>query len=233
MIKYLLIFIAVIGLGLMFWPLLQDFTVATGLNDLSEAYVSGAVEDLNMPNVVTAIVVSYRGLDTLGEVSVLFLATAGIGFLLKRREKMAVARRKGSEILQSGASFLAPMILVFGIYIFSHGHLSPGGGFQGGVVVASAFLLLTLAYPDFHFSHRLIHWLESLSGLSYVLIGILGLILLGVNSFLDPRILPAGQWLSLFSGGAVPLIYSIIGIKVGAELSSVIDALSCGGGDRC
>ncbi len=233
MIKYLLIFVAVFGLGLLFWPLLQDFTTATELNDLSQAYISGAREDLNMPNVVTAIVVSYRGLDTLGEVSVLFLATAGIGFLLKKRHKALAKRRNGSEILQTGASFLAPLIIVFGTYIFSHGHLSPGGGFQGGVVVASAFLLLTLAYPSFHFSHRMIHWLESLSGLSYLLIGILGLVLLGVHSFLDPRILPAGKWLHLFSGGAVPIIYSIIGIKVGSELSSVIDALSCGGGDRC
>ncbi len=225
MIKYLLVFVAVIGIALLFYPLVDDLGDQTQLNPLAEQYVIGSVTDLNIPNSVTAIVVTYRGLDTLGEVTVLFLATAGVGFLLAYKRKKLEKKRQGSEFLQTGAAFLSPLIILFGIYIFTHGHLSPGGGFQGGVVIASAILLMVLADVSFNFSHALLHISESLSGVGYVLLGLLGLLLIGVTSFLDPRYLPAGVYLSLFSAGAVPLIYSFIGIKVGAELSSVIDSL--------
>ncbi|PKN73863.1 MAG: sodium:proton antiporter [Candidatus Cloacimonetes bacterium HGW-Cloacimonetes-3] len=229
MIKYLLTFLALLGIGYMFFPLVMEFSTPTRLNPLAEAYVSSSVNDLNMPNVVTAIVVSYRGLDTLGEVTVLFLATAGVGFLLRKRNHEAIFRRQGSEILRIGASFLAPLIIVFGVYIFTHGHLSPGGGFQGGVVMASGILLMVLACKEFSFSHNLIHFVESLSGVGYVLMALTGLLLIGFDSFLDPRFLPKGEWLSLFSSGAVPIIYSLIGLKVGSELSSVIDSMQTGG----
>ena len=232
MIKNLLIVIAIIGMGYLLFPLLADFHTARGLNDLATEYVNGSMNDLNMPNVVTAVVVTYRGLDTLGEVTVLFLATAGVGFLLRRKGHASIKRRPGSELLKIGSSFLAPLIVLFGVYIFIHGHLTPGGGFQRGVVIASGILLLTMANIDFKFSHTLIHWAESLSGFSYVLVGLLGLVLLGANSFLDPRFLPAGNWLGLFSAGAVPVIYSFIGLKVGSELSSVIDSLQDGGSEE-
>jgi len=225
MIKYLLVLVAIIGMAMLFYPLVEDFGRQTQLNPLAEEYVTGSVTELNMPNTVTAVVVTYRGLDTLGEVTVLFLATAGVGFLLAYKRKKQEMKRQGSEFLQTGAAFLSPLIILFGIYIFTHGHLSPGGGFQGGVVIASAVLLMVLADVSFKFSHALLHFSESLSGAGYVLLGLLGLLLIGVTSFLDPRFLPSGVYLSLFSAGAVPLIYSFIGIKVGAELSSVIDSL--------
>jgi len=231
MIKYLLVFVAIIGIAVMFYPLVEDFGRSTELHPLAQDYVSGSVTDLNMPNSVTAVVVTYRGLDTLGEVTVLFLATAGVGFLLSRKNRIVAVKRHGSEFLKTGASFLSPLIIIFGVYIFTHGHLSPGGGFQGGVVVASAILLMVLADLSFTFSHGLLHFSESLSGTVYVLLGLLGVILIGADSFLDPRYLPMGVYLSLFSSGAVPLIYSFIGIKVGAELSSIIDSLHEEGGD--
>lgn len=229
MIKYFLALLAVFGVAWMLFPLWQDFTEPAGLNSLSNAYVQGSKDDLGIPNVVTSIVVSYRGLDTLGEVTVLFLATTGVGFLLRRRKKedaeQVSKRRLGSEILGTGAAFLSPLIVLFGIYIFIHGHLSPGGGFQGGVVIASGLLLLLMADSDYKMPHQTLVWLESISGFGYVLLGLAGVILLGLNSFLDPRILPAGEWLRLFSGGAIPLIYSLVGLKVGSELSSIIESM--------
>jgi len=232
MIKYILIFIALVGLAWLLWPLTKDFSTPEQLNSIASQYVSGSVTDLNSPNVVTSIVVTYRGLDTLGEVTVLFLATAGVGFLLKKKSGSRSQRRDGSEILQSGAGFLAPLIMLFGVYVFTHGHLSPGGGFQGGVLIASGVLLMVMASTSFRFSHLLIQLTESLSGIAYVIIAILGVILLGANHFLDPRILPLGNWLSLFSAGAIPVIYSFLGLKVGAELSAVIESLSADGGEE-
>lgn len=231
MIKYLLVFLTVIGMAWLFYPLAQEYFVPDKLNDLATEYVVGSARDLNMPNTVTAVVVTYRGLDTLGEVTVLFLATAGVGFFLRRKKSIYSPRRPGSEILKTGSVILAPFIILLGVYIFVHGHLTPGGGFQGGVVVASAFLLLLMANEQFGFSHGIINWVESVSGLSYVLIGLAGLILLGINHFLDPRWMNTGIWNKVFSTGAVPIIYSLIGLKVGSEMSSMLDSLQSDGGE--
>lgn len=231
MIKYILIILVLVGMAWLFLPLATEFFTPTQSNQLASSYVYASVADLNMPNAVTAVVVTYRGLDTLGEVTVLFLATAGVGFFLKKKESKYSKRRPGSEVLKSGASLLAPLIILFGIYIFSHGHLTPGGGFPGGVVMASAFLLLLMANENFGFSHGVINLTETISGIGYVLIGLTGLILLGINHFLDPRWLDLGQYGRLFSTGAVPLIYSFIGLKVGAEMSGLLDSLQSDGGE--
>ena len=232
MIKYILVFVAVIGLAWVLYPLVRDFSQPQELNPLASEYVRSSTADLNVPNVVTAVVVTYRGLDTLGEVTVLFLATAGIGYFLKRRKSRQPEKRiAGSEILQTGARLLTPLIMILGIYIFTHGHLSPGGGFQGGVVIASGILLIFMAETEFHLSHLLLHLSESFSGMIYVLLGLLGLLLLGANHYLDPRYLAAGRYLALFSAGAVPVIYSLIGIKVGSELASVLSSIQDDGGE--
>ncbi|WAI01472.1 MnhB domain-containing protein [Methanogenium organophilum] len=51
-----------------------------------------------------------------------------------------------SNLVRSGANILMPFILVYGFYIVVHGHLTPGGGFQGGAVIATAVVLLMVAY---------------------------------------------------------------------------------------
>ena len=174
------------------------------------------------------MVVSYRGLDTLGEVTVLFLATAAVGLILARRKEeegrpSSESPRAGSEFLQTGTRFLWPMILVLGLYVVVHGHLSPGGGFQGGVILATAFLLYMLAFPGSQLPDGLRHALESLSGLAYVGVALVGLILAG--HFLDTRFLPAGTLGRLLSAGAIPLISVAIGLKVGAEMVTILGSL--------
>jgi multicomponent Na+:H+ antiporter subunit B len=85
-------------------------------------------------------------------------------------------------------------------------------------------LLLLLSNPAKRFGHRLITLVESTAGLSFVFIGILGILLAG--GFLDNRILPTGTFGELFSAGAIPLIYTLVGLKVGAEFSSMLVSLS-------
>ena len=77
MIKYLLVFAAILGMGWILWQLGVEFQTAQELNPLASEYVRGSTSDLNIPNAVTAVVVSYRGLDTLGEVTVLFWPRRG------------------------------------------------------------------------------------------------------------------------------------------------------------
>jgi multicomponent Na+:H+ antiporter subunit B len=221
MAKRVLLILLLAGMATLFFRIISGFDNNEEISDLAYSMVTEAPLTLNTQNVITAIVVSMRGLDTLGEVAVLFIAASGVGFLLRRREKPAVRnRRNGSEILQTGSKLLLPVIILFGVYIFTHGHLTPGGGFQGGVVIASAFLLTVLADVSAVINHRLLSATESLSGFFYVLLGITGFLLGG--GILDSRFLPPGHFGTLVSAGAIPLIYSFIGLKVGTELTGIV-----------
>lgn len=215
------------GIGGIFLSLLLGYQPDTALNLTARYYAERTAADIGAANIVTAIVVTYRGLDTLGEVTVLFLAASIVGLVLargRRQEKTQRDLAPVGELLATGTRFLTPLIMLLGAYVFVNGHLTPGGGFQGGAIVASGVLLTLLADPLRHFSHRLISAIESLAGIFYVTLGLLGLLLAG--GFLDNRFLPTGELGALFSAGAIPLIYSLIGLKVGAEFSSMLADLS-------
>jgi len=172
-------------------------------------------------NAVTSVVTYFRGFDTLGEVTILFLSIFGIGLGLEGyREKLNIFAYE-NKLLTIAVDRLFPLIILFGFYIIIHGHLSPGGGFQGGVIIASAFLLMFLAKNDeFHLNHKLISLIESLSGASFILIGVLGLLL--ADKFLG-NFLPLGTMGELLSAGVIPLIYIFVGIKVSAEITALIE----------
>ncbi|MEJ2315870.1 MAG: MnhB domain-containing protein [Gammaproteobacteria bacterium] len=228
MIKRLTLILLLTGVGSLFAGLVLTYVPDEELNLTASYYAERTAEDLGAANIVTAIIVTYRGLDTLGEVTVLFLTAAIVGLVLARgKETAGMPQRQlppPGELLTTGTRLLLPLILLFGAYVFSHGHLTPGGGFQGGAILASAMLLLLLSNPARRFSHRLITLVESTAGISFIFIGILGILLAG--GFLDNRILPTGTFGELFSAGAIPLIYTLVGLKVGAEFSSMLVSLS-------
>ncbi len=192
---------------------------------VSAFYLRKAPEELKVANAITAVVVNFRGFDTLGEVSVLFLAATGLASILYRREEEEEAARihtYSSSLMRSGAKILFPLILMLGIYVFVHGHLTPGGGFQGGAIIATGFLLMLITYKKFNTNHKIMVWLESLAGLAFVGIGLFGLIQYG--SFLQNTGW-TGNLNELVSGGFIPLIYIFVGIKVGTELTNILDIL--------
>lgn len=204
-------------------PLVLDFTPAQKLPEVSEKYARDGIEEVGAQNLVTAVIVTYRGLDTLGEIAVLFIATAGIGFILSHENATKGQKRESSRILQTGVRVLLPLILMFGVYIFINGHLTPGGGFQGGVVIATGILAFILVNPEGKIHDLILQLLESISGFGYVFLGLLGLFL--ASGFLDNSILPLGKAGQLFSAGAIPIIYSLIGLKVGSELVNILKYL--------
>lgn len=235
MIKRLFIFIMLALMATIFFNLASNYKENGSLSKLGHYYVENGPQEIGAPNLVTAIVVTYRGLDTLGEVTVLFISAAGVGLLLRRsrrRDKdehdeaqtmLAIPSKQvaASEIVETATELLLPMIILFGIYVFMNGHLSPGGGFQGGAIIASGTMFLLLALPESHLSRLLIAITESLSGFSYVVVGVLGVVLAG--GFLDNRFMDLGKYGDLYSAGAIPLIYTFVGLKVGFELSAVLD----------
>jgi len=174
-------------------------------------------------NAVTSVVVFFRGFDTLGEIAVLFIASLGIGLMLHSNVKCNI-KAESNYMLQTASTLLFPIILLFGIYVMIYGHLSPGGGFQGGVIIASGVLLLLISHKSFEVPHSVIMALETFAGVSYVLIGLIGLFVLDVflGNFLPHDISQMGL---LLSGGIIPVIYIIVGIKVGSEMSMIVQNL--------
>ncbi len=223
--RRILTLMAVAAMGLIFASLAVDYTERQSLRPLAANYVTNGPEQLGAPNVITSILITFRGFDTLGEVAVLFMVAASVGLLLSGGGAVspAIARKRtpASELVQSGAEVLLPLIFVFGAYVIMNGHISAGGGFQGGAVVASGVMLLLLARPASRLSIGLLSITESLAGVFYILAGIAGLVL--AAGFLDSRILPLGKFGALISAGSIPLISMLLGIKVGAELSVIID----------
>jgi multicomponent Na+:H+ antiporter subunit B len=239
MIKRMFIFAMLSLMAIIFFNLVANYSENTSLSKLGHYYVENGPQELGAPNLVTAVVVTYRGLDTLGEVTVLFISAAGVGLLLRRSRRNqdddkglkkgdraeetanVNVHKPASEIVETATELLLPMVILFGVYVFMNGHLSPGGGFQGGAIIASGTMFMLLALPESHISRLMIAITESLSGFSYVVVGVLGVFFAG--GFLDNRIMDLGTYGDLFSAGAIPLIYTFVGLKVGFELSAVLD----------
>jgi len=173
-------------------------------------------------NAVTSVVVYFRGFDTLGEIAVLFIAALGIGLMLHGNTRST--HEESNYILQKASRLLFPMIMLFGVYVMVYGHLSPGGGFQGGVIIASGILLLLISNETFEIPHAVISALETFAGISYVLIGLIGLLVLDkfLGNFLPNDMAQMGR---LFSGGIIPVIYIVVGIKVGSEMGMIVQNL--------
>lgn len=117
------------------------------------------------------------------------------------------------------------LILLFGIYIILHGHLSPGGGFAGGVIVALSFVHLMLAFgkdvASAKISKDMASNLESLGALMFLSVALLGF--LGGSFFLN--VLAKGAPFTLFSSGTIIFSNISIGIKVGVGLFAIFLAL--------
>ena len=201
---------------------LQDIPFGIPESKIGSYFLKEGVRETGATNIVTSVVVNYRGFDTLGEVTVLFTAAMGLGALLSAHKKRNAGEQvePSSLIVYTGCRFLFPIILLAGTYIFIHGHLTPGGGFQGGAIIASAFLLMYLGCRGKRVKTHLSTTLEGVGGLVFILLGIAGLII--GHEFLF-NFLPKGEPNALFSAGIIPIIYIAIGLKVGSELAGIID----------
>lgn len=118
-------------------------------------------------------------------------------------------------VLQTVAKIIVPFIQLYGIYIILHGHLSPGGGFAGGTIVASSFILYALANgveAGFKRVPRLAaKWMESMGGLLFIILGLTGLIRGGAFLLNIENLGRPGE---LLSAGLIPLLTVAIGLKV-------------------
>ena len=124
---------------------------------LTAFYEAASYPEANGRNIVNVILVDFRGIDTLAEITVLAVAASGVYALLRRaRAKRADAARRvrrwrwrgalNSVILRSATSLLIAVLLLFSVFLLLRGHDLPGGGFIGGLLAASAVALYAIAY---------------------------------------------------------------------------------------
>ncbi|MDX1452314.1 MAG: DUF4040 domain-containing protein [Oleiphilaceae bacterium] len=113
-------------------------------------YIEESPKEVGLPNMVTSVLASYRGFDTLGETVVVFAAAIGVLALLGiRRSEVGDAPESGLKahhVLRVVAKLLIPLVILFALYVQFHGDFGPGGGFQAGVIAAAAFILYALVF---------------------------------------------------------------------------------------
>ncbi len=194
-----------------------------------------AVGERHITDVVTAVNFDYRGFDTLGEEFILSGSVIGVVLLLRRLSDERRARPKDrargreeerlSDAIRSLAFELVGPTIVFALYIVAHGQTTPGGGFQGGVILATALLTIYLG-GRFQMLHRLTRQrlfavLEAVGVGGYALVGLLGIAAGG--TYLQ-NVLPLGQPGDVLSGGTVWLVNVATGLAVAAGLTTLLVA---------
>ena len=104
--------------------------------------------EIGVPNIVTAVLASYRSYDTFGETTVVFTAAIGVLLLLGGRHRHEVEERhlRDDIVLRVSLKVLIAFLMLFGLYVQFHGDYGPGGGFQAGVIFAAAIILYTLVF---------------------------------------------------------------------------------------
>lgn len=135
-----------------------------------------------------------------------------------------------SMIVKTVTRWLKGPILLFGIYLVLYGHITPGGGFGGGLIIASAFILITLALGEENglelFSKGVASRLDSAGLLMFLLLGWLGTWLASGYFFENLGYTPEQAYFSLFSGGSMPLLNIALGLKVASALFLVFTVLT-------
>lgn len=185
------------------------------------------VSERHITDAVTAVNFDFRGFDTLGEEFIMFASVIGAVLLLRKhsdetegppRDQQSDRRISlpGDAVRVISVS-LAGVVVTFGIYIVTHGQVSPGGGFQGGVLLAAPPLLIYLA-GEFDQLRRLaprplVEAGEALGAAGYAIIGAVPLFLHAAYLY---NFLPLGSPGDIFSGGSVALINLTVGLEVAA-----------------
>jgi multicomponent Na+:H+ antiporter subunit B len=214
---------AVAGAGfaaLLFWALvgLPDFghyhwPYGNALNKV-------ALPERHATNTVGITVFDYRGFDTLGEEFILFAAVIGVSLLLRKDpEEHVPPDEVRSDPIRALGVLGVMLLFVLGLWVVAFGIVTPGGGFQGGVALAGAFLLVYLigGYRQYHslLPHSPLEMAEATGAGAFAVLGFVGIAYAGayLGNFLG-----IGNAGSLYSGGSVPLLNWATGIEVCAAL---------------
>jgi multicomponent Na+:H+ antiporter subunit B len=204
-------------------------------------YIDHSYAETHVPNMVTSVLASYRGYDTLFETAVIFTAGAALVLLLRppapgtpqpppppsppspqpaeperkrtrsgrygrydRFDDEADCSLADQVVLTQTTKLLIPFIILYGVYVVTHGEIGPGGGFQGGVILASAYLLYALVFGTRRarasLPRRVTDVIGGLGVLLYAGVGIATMLMGGAfleYNRLDPQHVQHGQELGM------------------------------------
>lgn len=164
---------------------------------VSAYYLENGVEQAGTENIVTAVILNYRGFDTSYEVVVIFTGFAAVMAVLAPAKRKRFDGRVNagdgasaqvempplSNIVRYVVRLLAPFVVLFALSVMINGHASPGGGFQSGAVLGGLFIALTVVLGSEKMApllpERVGVWLRIIAPLSFVLVGIVGVFLTG------------------------------------------------------
>lgn len=210
---------------------------------VSPRFIEEAAAETGAANMVTAVLADYRGYDTLGETAVIF--AAGLGCLVvlafagaNERPAPGMAHPFGSVLLDTVARTLVPVVLLFAVYVLVHGHVSPGGGFQGGVLFGAGLIMMRLVWgpggrdrgvPGFGPGLRGALMLACAGILGYVGIGLAAMAFGG--AFLDYGTLPLGSDPAHVRELATLGIEAAVFLTVAGTVAVLFDTISIGMGE--
>jgi multicomponent Na+:H+ antiporter subunit B len=150
-----------------------------------------------------------------------------------------------SRIVKTITSIAFPLTMIYGLYVIAHGHLTPGGGFQGGAVVASACAMILVAYGSVwtlgKIKEKNLSILESIGAICFILLAILGLgfgtvffknFLVGSDIIFG--IIPSfgSAIANINTGGVIPLMNFSVGLKVIAGLFGIVLVMAYASGRK-
>jgi len=206
------------------FPAWGDPDSPASTNAISRHFITQTETETAVPNMVTAVLADYRGFDTLFETVVVF--TAGIAIIailglnpsLRTRPKVEIDKSNRNLIVIQTCRLLVPIIQLFALYVVAHGHHSPGGGFQGGVIFGASLILMAI-------THDLPTALRRLSEKRATILAVVGILIYGGigllcllfdGNFLDysvlHRILPATDAIMARSHG-------MLGVEIGVAFT--------------
>lgn len=206
--------------------------VEGGAPSISNYYITKSYGDTKVPNLVTSVLADYRGYDTMFETVVIFAAGMAIFAILRvfREDDEVKPNATHSEgnsftdgdhsriIVGTTVRLVVPVIQLFALYVVAHGHHSPGGGFQGGVILGASFIIIALA-TDLgnalsRFSEKSYFTLAAVGILIYAGFGVLCQVL--GSDFLDYGVL---QKIFLTDGPEMARSHSMLGVEVGVAFT--------------
>jgi len=173
--------IIILAIFLIIFIILQN-DLLLNQSDLSRLYfLQNTLNETSSENIVTGIYLDYRLFDSIFEASTLLIAVSGIIFITRNYEYTTDTffifdKHKASNILTHLSSILFPFLLVFGLYIITHGHLTPGGGFQGGAILATAVLTTYYINPGRAINTKYLVLIEKILFIALILISSISLI---------------------------------------------------------
>ena len=199
-----------------------------GSESVSQYFILKSYSDTKVPNLVTSVLADYRGYDTMFETVVVLAAGMAVFAVLRVMGEKPKAPTPDESSFTNGdhsriivgttCRIVIPVVQLFGLYVIAHGHHSPGGGFQGGVILGASFIILALG-------RNLGAALDRFSESKYILAGCVGIVIyagfgvlcqvLGQN-FLDYGIL---EKVMLTDGPEMARSHSMLGVEIGVAFT--------------